>query len=457
MQQRPTSPTRRTFIRSIAAAGVAAPIAWPALVRAASPNGKLNIAGIGVGGMGYNNLHQMAHENIVALCDVDQHFSARAYKLCPKATPYKNFRVMFDKQHKDIDAVLIAVPDHDHAIITLAAMQLGKGVYCQKPLTHDLWEARQITQAAAKAGVVTQMGNQFHSCEGMRLTCEWIWDGAIGNVRQVDAWCSLKYTPFGHAYWSTLLNHRPTAAEHVAQPAGLDWDTWIGPAPYRPYHPTYHPARWRAWWDFGSGMMGDRGVHTLDSVFWSLHLTPPEKVELIHREGGNDEIHPDVAHVRYHVPARGDLPPVVINWYEGTEPPRPGPDVLEPGRRMGDPEGGVIYHGDKGALMHGVYPASPRLIPEKAMQAYKRPAPTLPRIHTTHEQHFIDCCKSGQRGSSDIATYAGPLTEFVLLGNLAIRLGGEIKWDSKNLKAIGRPEADEWIRRPRRKGWELAV
>jgi len=439
--------TRRTFVRCAGAAGLVA--AGGPLVRAASPNGKLNIAGIGVGGMGFGNLRQMEAENIVALCDVDHQYAQRVFKHFPDARRYVDYQEMLAADDA-IDAVLVATPDHTHAQITMAALRAGKHVYCQKPLTHDVWEARQIAEAAKRAGVITQMGNQYNSSEGMRLVCEWIWDGAIGPVREVDAWCSLKYSPFGHASWSTLLGDRPTDTPPV--PDTLDWDAWIGPAPRRAYHPTYHPRRWRAWWDFGCGMMGDRGVHTLDSVMGSLKIDAPEKIELVRTEGGNDEIHPDVAHVRFHVPARGEQPAVVINWYEGTTPPRP--DVLEGGRQMGDTQGGVIYKGDAGMLMHGTYPSSPRLIPEKAMQAYDRPRRTLPRVSGSHEAHWIECCKSSQRASSDFS-YAGPLTELCLLGNVAIRLGGTIDWDAKNMKAVGRPEADAWIKRPRRDGWAL--
>lgn len=447
------TPTRRTFVASAAAFGLSLPAVMPRLARAASPSGKLNIAGIGVGGMGFSNIRQMGDEHIVALCDLDHRYAARAFKQFPNAKPYKDFRRMFDAD-KDIEAVLIATPDHTHAVIASAAMAAGKHVYCQKPLTHDVWEARMLAKQAKAAGVVTQMGNQYHSSEGIRLVCEWIADGAIGPVRKVDAWCSLAYTPFGHAYWSTLLGERPTDKPPV--PEGLDWNAWIGPAPFRAYHPTYHPAKWRAWWDFGCGMMGDRGVHTLDSVFWALKLGAPSKIELVHRERGNDEVHPDIAHVKFHFEPRGDMPAVVVNWYEGMQPPRPSADVLEPGRQMGDKEGGVIYYGDKGALMHGTYPGSPRLIPEPAMQAYKRPAPSLPRVNTVHEKQWIESCKSNQPASSDFSQ-AGPLTELCLLGNVAIRLGGVIQWDAQNMKAVGRPEADAWIKRPRREGWDLHV
>ena len=451
----PKDPNRREFIRKAAGAGLAA-AAFQFVPRhvlggpgQASANEKLNIAGIGVGGMGAGNLRQMESENIVALCDVDHEYAGRTFQRYLRARRYSDYRVMLER-HKNIDAVMIGTPDHTHAVIALAAMQAGKHVYCQKPLTHDIREARVLTRAARETGVVTQMGNQFNSSDGIRQVCEWTWDGAIGPVREVDAWCNLKYTPFGHASWSTLLGDRPEEKPPV--PDTLDWETWIGPAPHRPYHPTYHPRRWRAWWDFGCGMMGDRGVHTLDSVFWALKLGAPTSAELLRKEGGNDEIHPDVAVVRFEFPARGGMPPVTVNWYQGMEPQRP--EDLEEGRQMGDSEGGMILKGETGKIMHGTYAGTVSFIPESKMETYQQPPQSLHRIGMSHEQHWIQCCKTGRRASSDFR-YSGPLTEFVLLGNIAIRLGGKIEWDAENMKAIGRPEADEWIRRPYREGWEL--
>ena len=414
-----------------------------------APNEKLNIAGIGIGGMGSANLAEMATENIVALCDIDHTYAAPIFERYPAAKRYTDFRDMLEKQ-SDIDAVMIGTPDHTHAVIAMAAMQAGKHVYCQKPLTHDVHEARMLARAAKGYGVVTQMGNQYNSSDAIRQVCEWIWDGAIGPVREVDAWCSLKYTPFGHAGWSTLVGERPKELPPV--PEGLDWDGFIGPAPMRPYHPTYHPARWRAWWDFGCGMMGDRGVHTLDSVFMAMKLRAPERIELLRREGGSDDIHPDVAVVRFFFPARGGMPPLVVNWYQGCEPPRP--KGLPADQPLGDSEGGAIFHGAHGKLMHGTYAAKLVLLPESLDKDYNRPEPSVPRIGMSHEQSFIHCCKTGERASSDFR-YAGPLTEFVLLGNVAIRLGGTIEWDAEKLRAEGRPDAAEWLARPRRKGWEL--
>ncbi|MCX5644001.1 MAG: Gfo/Idh/MocA family oxidoreductase [Phycisphaerae bacterium] len=241
-----------------------------------APSEKLNIAGIGVGGMGKSNLSQLESENIVALCDVDHVYAAGTFKKYPQAKVYTDYREMLDKE-KGIEAVMIATPDHTHAVISMEAMRRGKHVYCQKPLTHDVYEARMLAKAARETGVTTQMGIQGHSMEGARLIGEWIADGAIGEVREVDAWCSLSYYPFGHAYWSSKWSRRPKDTPPV--PATLNWDLWLGPAPQRPYHPAYHPAVWRCWWDFGSGMMGDRGAHTLDPVVWALKLGHPTSIE----------------------------------------------------------------------------------------------------------------------------------------------------------------------------------
>jgi hypothetical protein len=256
--------TRRMFLGATAAAAAAFTIVPRAVLggpRNITPSEKMNVAGIGISGMGAGNLKNLESENIVALCDVDFAYAAKTFQRYPGAKTYKDYREMIEKQ-KDIDAVLVATPDHTHAVISMAAMKAGKHVYCQKPLTHDVYEARMLAQAAKENKVATQMGIQGHSGEGVRLVREWVEAGLIGEVREVDAWCSLSYYPWGHAGWSSKYSARPADTPPV--PPTLDWDLWIGPAPMRPYHPAYHPAVWRCWWDFGCGMMGDRGAHTFD-------------------------------------------------------------------------------------------------------------------------------------------------------------------------------------------------
>ena len=443
--------SRRRFVTTTAATGLFSmvPRHLPGAPGQTPPGGKLNIAVIGLGVMGSSNVKACAKENIVALCDVDHHNAADSFKAFPKAAVHKDYRVMLEKQ-KDIDAVLIATPDHTHAVIAMAALLAGKHVFCQKPLTHDIYESRMLAKAAKDAGVVTQMGIQGHSQEGLRLICEWIWAGAIGTVREVDAWCALSYSPHGHAWWSSPLGDRPK--DGLAVPTDLDWDLWLGPAPERPYHRCYHPSVWRCWWDFGCGMMGDRGAHTLDSVLSALKLGAPTSIEGSGIVGGNAEVHPDKAVVVYQFPEREGLPPLKLTWYEGQEPPRP--KELEDGRGLPD-GGGVLFKGDKGTIVCGVYGDSPRLIPETAMKAFQRPEKTLPRIKGSHEQNWIDAIKAGTKASADFS-YSGPLTELALLGNLAKRFPDQkLLWNNELMKVTNLDAANEWVRRPYRKGWSL--
>ena len=414
----------------------------------AAPSAKLNIAGIGLGYMGPGKLRNLESENIVALCDVDLNFAAKTINKYPTAKVWTDYREMLEKQ-KDIDAVLIATPDHTHAVIAMAAIKAGKHVFCQKPLCHDVYEARMLAQAAAESKVATQMGIQGHSSEGFRLICEWIWSGGLGEIREVDAWCSLSYYPWGHDWWSSKFGAgRPK--DTPALPDKLNWDLWLGPAPERSYHPAYHPAVWRCWWDFGNGMMGDRGAHTLDSVVSSLKLGAPESIEAT-TCGGSAETHPLSSVVTYRFPAREGLAPVKLTWYEGLRAPRP--PELEDGFEM-PREGGVIFKGSNGTLMCGVYGDSPRLIPETAMHEFKRPPKTLPRVKGSHEMLWVNAAKSGIQPGAHFG-YSGPLTEICLLGNIAKRVDARINWDAKNMKITNLPDANKFVRAEYRKGWSL--
>jgi len=441
---------RRRFLAGTAVTAAATIVPRHVLGRAGNiaPSEKLNIAGIGVGGMGASNLRQLESENIAALCDVDHEYASKTFKRYPKAKVYTDFRKMLDNQN-EIDAVVIATPDHTHAVIAAEAMRRRKHVYCQKPLTHDVYESRMLAKIAKETGVTTQMGIQGHSGEGGRLICEWIWDGAIGDVTEVDAWCSLSYYPFGHAWWSSKWSRRPKETPPV--PATLDWDLWLGPAPERPYHPAYHPGVWRCWWDFGCGMMGDRGAHTLDPVFWALKLGHPTSVEATSLDL-NPDTHPVASIVTYKFPERGDLPPVKVTWYDGLRPPRPA--ELEDGRRMGHAEGGSLFKGSKGKLVAGVYGEGPRLIPESRMKAYKTPEKTIPRVEGSHEMDWVRACKSGGRAGADFE-YSGLLTEVCLLGNVARRVDARIEWDAENMKVTNLPEANKYVRTEYREGWSL--
>ncbi|OGD18692.1 MAG: hypothetical protein A2W03_08870 [Candidatus Aminicenantes bacterium RBG_16_63_16] len=443
---------RRDFLKTAAAVS-AAPAVLSIVPRhvlglgQTPPSDKLNVAGIGIGGKGADDLHELETENIVALCDVDPNYAAETIAKYPTAKFYTDYRVMLEKQ-KDIDAVVIATPDHTHAVITLAAMQLGQHVYTQKPLTHSVFEARALARAAAESKVTTQMGIQGHSGEGMRLISEWIQAGLIGEVTEVDAWCDLSYYPWGHAYWSTKWGERPSDTPPL--PTGMDWDLWIGPAPMRPYHPAYHPLVWRCWWDFGVGMMGDRGVHTLDPVYYALELGAPASIEATVC-GTSPETHPLANIVTYRFPARGDKPPVKLTWYDGLRAPRP--EELEDGRNM-PAEGGSIFKGTKGKIMAGIYGETPRIIPERVMQEAVRPPQTIPRVQGSHEQDWARACKAGAKAGAKFE-YSGPLTEVCLLGNVAKRLDARIYWDAANMAVTNNPAAEPLIRRLYREGWSL--
>ncbi len=448
---------RRKFLASSAASAAAFSIFPRTILGAAdtavSPSRRLNIAGVGVGGMGHSNINAVAEsENIVALCDVDWAYAKGTFDQYPQAKRYKDYRLMLEEMADKIDAVMIATPDHTHACIAMEAMRRGKHVYVQKPLTHSIYEARMLTEAARKQGVVTQMGNQGHSGEGIRLICEWIWDGAIGDVREVHAWTNRPVWPQGLA--------RPKDTPPV--PDTLDWDLWLGPAPQRPYHPTYLPFDWRAWIDFGTGALGDMACHILDPVFWALKLKYPAAAEGSYaanviekwKKQEVDESYPlgSVIHLDY--PSREGLPAVQIHWYDGGLLPQ-RPKELEAGRRMGGADGGVLFIGDKGKLMCGCYGEAPQLLPYSRMQEYKRPEKTIPRIKTSHEMNWVQAIKNGTKASCDF-DYAGPFTEMVLMGNLCLFKPGEkILWDGDAMQVTNFPELNARVNPPYREGWHL--
>jgi predicted dehydrogenase len=414
------------------------------------PSEKLNIAAVGIGGKGKDNVAACADENIVALCDVDWNYAGEVFEKYPNAKRYKDYRKMLDEQ-KDIDAVIVATPDHTHAVIAMAAMERGKHVYVQKPLTRTVWEARMLTEAARKYKVQTQMGNQGHSSEEVRLICEWIQDGAIGDVREVHCWTNRPVWPQGIA--------RPTDTPPV--PEGLDWNLWIGPAPMRPYNPAYHPFNWRAWIDFGAGALGDMGCHVMDAAFWSLRLKYPVSVEASHayevremwKRVDNTETYPVAEVVHYEFPAREGMPPVKLHWYDGGIMPDL-PDDLDPERRI--PDSGTIFVGDKAKLICDTYSEHPRIFPEAKMQAYKRPPKTLPRVEGGsggHEKDWIRACKGGPGACSNF-DYSGPFTETVVMGNLAVlNPGKKLLWDGEAMRVTNDETANEYVRPKFREGW----
>jgi len=449
--------TRRDFL-----SGVAATAAFTIVPRHVlggpgriSANEKLNIAAIGSGGMGAANINACSSENIVALCDVDDRHAAGTFNKFPKAGKYKDFRVMLDKEDKNIDAVIVATPDHTHAVAAMACIKRRKHVYCQKPLAHSIYEVRMLTEAARKYKVQTQMGNQGHSSNEIRLLYEWIQDGAIGPVREVHTWSD---RPVGGHPWSDFpIMARPKETPPV--PDTLDWDLWLGPVRYRPYHPIYCPTTWRGWWDFGTGALGDMGCHIIDPVFWALKLGAPARVEAStthYKPEVASETYPRASVVRYEFPSRGQMPPVKLTWYDGRLLP-PRPKDLEPGRKLGT--NGALLIGEKGTIMHGSHGAGGvRIVPEAKMRAYDRPSKILPRVKGGsggHEQDWVRACKNGKPASSNF-DYGGPLTEMVLLGVLAMRLKNTpLEWDSENLKVTNCDEADKYVKPVFREGWTL--
>ena len=442
--------SRRQFMGG-AAAAMAFTIV-PSHVLAQPPSGKLNIAGVGVGGMGQNNVRACESENIVALCDVDEKYAAPVFKRYPKARKWTDFRKMLDEQ-KDIDAVLVATPDHLHTVVAIDAMRRGKHVYVQKPLTRTVWESRMLTEAARKYKVKTQMGNQGHSSEEVRLVCEWIQDGAIGDVREVHCWTNRPVWPQGIG--------RPKDTPEV--PETLNWDLWIGPSPMRPYNPAYLPFNWRAWIDFGAGALGDMGCHVMDAAFWSLKLKYPVSVQASHSYDvqqmwtrvNNKETYPRSEVVHYQFPARGGMGAVKLHWYDGGILPE-RPDDLEPGRKI--PESGTIFVGDKGKLMCGTYSENPRIFPESKMRAYTRPPKRLRRVEGGpggHEKDWISACKGGPAASSNF-DYSGPFTETVVMGNLAILNPDKVlEWDGENMRMTNDETANSYVRPKYRDGWTL--
>ncbi len=419
------------------------------------PSEKINIAGIGVGGMGFGDIQAVSSENMYALCDVDRAYAAKAFQKFPKAKVYTDFRKLLD-QEKEVDAVVIATPDHAHAVITSAAIKAGKHVYCEKPLTHTLFEARTIARLAKEAKVATQMGNQGHATESIRQFCEWVWDGAIGAVREVHAW-----TP--HAVWPQDID-RPKETPPV--PDTLDWDLWLGPAPARPYHPAYLAMMWRGWIDFGTGALGDMGCHVFDPLVWALKLGHPTSVEasssifvprITWQKQRNKETYPRGSIVRYQFPARGELPPLRLTWYDGglmPEIPAELSEVQDP-TELGDTYGGFLVVGDKGKILADSHGAGrPRLLPESLHKDYRRPAKTLKRSPGHHEE-WIRACKGGEPAGSNFVDYAGLLTEIVLVGNVAVRLGRKLEWDGPNLRFTNLPEANNLLHYEYRRGWVL--
>jgi predicted dehydrogenase len=438
--------SRRQFMGGAAAAMAFTVV--PSNIFAQPPSEKLNVAAIGAGGMGAGNTRACAAAgaNIVALCDVDWKKGQEGFRRFPEAKKYKDFRRMLDNE-KSIDAVIVATPDHFHTVAAMAAMRRGKHVYVQKPLTRLVSEARALTEAARKYKVVTQMGNQGHSGNGVRNICEWIWDGAIGEIREVHAWTNRPVWPQGI--------DRPKGQDPV--PDTLDWDLWIGPAPMRPYlEGVYNPFVWRGWWDFGGGALADMACHVLDPVFWALKLKYPTSVEASCTKV-NNETFPLASVVHFEYPAREGMPPVKIHWYDGGLKPEK-PEALG-NMRLEQAASNVLFMGSKGVLRCGEYGDDPHLFPLSLMREYKRPQQTLERIKTSHEGNWLEACKTGGKATSNF-DYAGPLTEMVVMGNLAIRpenVGKKLEWDGENMRVTNDEKANDYVQMHYRDGWSLEM
>jgi len=437
--------SRREFVRRAGAAGAAGLGFWVTGVsrgfgQEKSPNAKLNIACIGAGGQGGSDVGNVKSENIVALCDVDERHAGGTFNRFPKAKKFKDFRVMLQEMEKQIDAVTVSTADHAHAPASMMAIGMGKHCFTQKPLTHSMLEARKLGEAAREKKVATVMGIQGHCGDHQRILCEWLWAGVIGPVREVHIWTDRP----GH-WWKQGLE-RPKDTPPC--PPHIDWNLWLGPAPERPYHPGYHPVAWRGWWDFGTGALGDIACHALDGVFWALKLGEAKtfEVEAAH-SGHNGETYPNWSIITYQFPARGEMPPVKLVWYDGGKMAE-RPKDLEPERKLND--NGQILIGDKATLFDG------RIIPEARMKELQPSLPpkTLPRSPGIYEE-FKRACRGGEPCGANFPGFAGPLTEMVLSGNVAIRVGKKLAWDWPSLKCTNVPEANNYVHREYRKGWTL--
>jgi len=434
---------RREMLRSTTLAGVGIWLSGrSAGAESESPNEKLNIAMIGAGGRGGENLNSLKGENIVALCDVDwrhkvewyhRPLAGKVFESYPKAKKYRDFRKMLDEMDKQIDAVVVSTPNHTHAPASVMAMKMGKHCYCEKPLTHSIHECRMMADVAAESKVATQMGTQIHAGSNYRRVVELVTSGTIGPVGECHVWIGGGAGGYD----------RPKETPPV--PTELNWDLWLGPAPYRPYHQCYVPHDWHYWWDFGGGRLANLGCHYMDLPFWALALRHPVTIET---EG--PPVHPESTPkwetIRYEFPARGELPPVKLAWHHGSEPP-----ALLEYQNVPKWKVGVLFVGSKGMLLADY--SKRMLLPEAEFADFQPPEPTLPPS-VGHHREWIVACKTGGPTTCNF-DYSGALTEAVLLGNVAYRAGKKLQWDPVDLKATNCPEAREYIARDYREGWTL--
>lgn len=441
--------TRRDFLRTASAASVAT-LAAPAVLRGVGPESKkLRIAVIGCGGRGGGNLQSVESEEIVALCDVNQSTLRAAGERHPKARRFADFRKLFEHE-EEFDAVVVSTAEHTHAFATLPALQLGKHVYCEKPLTYNIQEARVIREAAANAKVATQMGIQIHAENDYRRVVELIHAGAIGKVREVHNWVSRAWGWHGSEELSRQhgdivhVQDRPKSVDPV--PKDLDWDLWLGPAPERPFNNVYVPGpKWYRWWDFANGTMSDLGSHRMDLPVWALGLKAPKTIEA-HGPPPHAELAPASMRVDYEFAAEGNRPAVKVSWYQGTEKP-----ALWKDKQIPQWSDGILFVGDDGMLLADYFKHV--LLPEDKFAKFERPPQTIPKSRGHHAE-WLHAAKTGEPTTCNFE-YSGWLTETCHLGNVAYRAGKKIEWDAEKMQATGTPEAGKFIRRAYRTGWEL--
>ncbi len=458
--------TRRGFLKTSAALGGAFILPRFSIGKSGpSANSKVNIAFVGVGNMGRGNLTQTGGENVVALCDIDARELAKTKQSYPRARTFTDYRMMLDEMGDEIDAVGVATVDHTHFVVSMAAADLGKHLFVQKPLTHNFYELRTLCQKARDNKLVTQMGNQGRASEGMRLVKEWYDADVLGDVREVVAWTNRPAAGWGFRTKESQPTRMPRAQ---TVPEGVDWDLWIGPAPKTGYNEELHPGFWRAWWEYGCGGLGDIGCHTIDIPFWALDLGHPSKVEVDLTEEPNDIYTPSGSVVTYHFPARGKKPPVKVKWFEGPRVPQMAKDYeasqiaymkaagQDPSTRKPASDG-LFMVGNKQTLFSpGMRPDSPRLYDEDAWQEFRRnrPAKTIPRVKGGPVKEWIRAIKGDGPTPGSNFDYAEGLTEVILLGALAIRTGKNLKWDSKKMRVKNHRGLEHYIKPTPRKGWE---
>ncbi|HTH65701.1 MAG TPA: Gfo/Idh/MocA family oxidoreductase [Gemmatimonadales bacterium] len=438
--------SRRRFVGDVAAGAAFTIVPRHVLGRGyRAPSDKLHIACIGCGGKGRSDIDGVASENIYALCDVDWHMALDAFQHYPQAKRYRDYREMLDKEGKNIDAVTVSIPDHSHAAAGLAAMKLGKHAFIQKPLARTLGEVRALEQAARRFKVATQMGNQGHTHEGTRLIREWVEAGAIGTVREVHFWTNRPWWPQGI--------ERPLEEFYV--PEWLDWNLWLGPAAERPYNPAYAPFKWRGWWDFGTGSLGDMACHIMDASFWTLGLGYPTRIEP-ESTPRFKETAPATSRITYFFPAKGSRPEVKVVWQDGAlYPPRP-PEIAEDAAWPPDDGGGQLWIGSSGKLIAGTYADDPTLLDTAKMaDVTAHPVPQKYPRSTGVYAEWITACKGGAPAGSAFDTYSGPFTEMVMLGCLAVRMGRTLEIDPASGAVTNVQVPQELITPAYRAGWTL--